>query len=52
MNTQTAYTESTESSLQEYFVEQVEDESLPAAQVLSDQQENREADSNASLFVP
>ena len=52
MNTQTISIEATEISPQEHFVEQVADESLPAAQVLTDQQENREADSHASLFVP
>lgn len=52
MNEQITYTEPTEIAMQEHFVEQVEDESLPAAQVLSDQQESHEADMTAPLFVP
>lgn len=52
MNTPTTSTEQTEISLQEHFVEHIEDESLPAAQVLTDQQESREADGNTPLFIP
>jgi len=52
MNAQITYTEPMEISLQEHFVEQIEDMSLPAAQVLTDQQETRETDSNTPLFVP
>ena len=37
---------------QELFVRQPADHSLPAAQVLSDQIQNREAQDPAPLFVP
>ena len=37
---------------QEPFVRQVEDHSLPAEDVLTDQQEAREPDEAPTLFVP
>ena len=41
-----------EPRLQEPFVRQVEDHSLPARQVLTDQQEGRETEQPPVLFVP
>ncbi len=38
--------------LQEEFVRQVEDRSLPAQEVLSEQQEDRAPNEGRSLFVP
>lgn len=52
MNMPATYIEPAEISLQEHFTEQIEDTSLPAAQVLTDQQKTREADKSAPLFVP
>ncbi len=37
---------------QEQFVRQVEDDSLPARQVLTEQKEDRDPDQPAPLFVP
>ncbi len=41
-----------EPRLQEQYVRQVEDHSLPAQQVLTDQQEERPAEQPPVLFVP
>ncbi len=41
-----------EPRLQEPFVRQVEDHSLPAQQVLTDQQEDRAPEQPPVLFVP
>ncbi len=38
--------------IEEQFVRQVEDHSLPARQVLTDQQEGRETEQPPVLFVP
>ncbi len=38
--------------LQEQFIRQVEDDSLSAAQVLTEQKQAREPDDPAPLFVP
>jgi hypothetical protein len=55
MNPQTQVTEMDapeEIRLEEPFVRQVEDHSLPAQQVLTDQQDGREPDQSPALFVP
>lgn len=38
--------------LQEQFIKQVKDDSLPADQVLTEQKEDRTPDDPAALFVP
>jgi hypothetical protein len=38
--------------LQEQFIKQVKDDSLPANQVLTDQKQDHMSDDPASLFVP
>jgi hypothetical protein len=38
--------------LQEQFIRQVSDDSLPADQVLAEQKEDRASEDSASLFVP
>lgn len=55
MNPQTKITEMEnpeETRLEEPFVRQVEDHSLPAQQVLTDQQDGREGEQAPALFVP
>ena len=41
-----------ETQPQEQFIRQVEDHSLPAQQVLSDQQDRQKPDQAPALFVP
>ncbi len=41
-----------EVQLQEQFVAQVEDHSRPAQEVLTDQQERRDANEATALFIP
>ncbi|HEX2698089.1 MAG TPA: hypothetical protein VHM28_10305 [Anaerolineales bacterium] len=54
MTPQTKYSEADleGTRLQEHFAEQIEDTSLPAAQVLTEQQDSHEAEDAAPLFVP
>jgi hypothetical protein len=55
MNPQTTIVEKEtpeDTRLEKQFVRQVEDHSLPAQQVLTDQQDGRERDQSPALFVP
>ena len=42
----------TEIPLQEQFIRQVKDDSLPAGQVLTEQKEDRTSDDQSALYVP